>query len=101
MSRKAIITTLIIVLSSIIILNVLCYHSDPALEGKSSHVVWSEVNLRSRPSTSSGIVRTLRAGAGVTFTGDVYIVIDNPYGDWVQVALPDGTTGWVVRDALK
>ncbi len=48
-----------------------------------------DVNLRSAPSESAEIAATIRPGQAVT------ILDQNDDGSWLNISLPDGTSGWV------
>jgi N-acetylmuramoyl-L-alanine amidase len=52
------------------------------------------VNARSAPSTEGAIIVAVPNGAVLPVTGR------NTAGDWLQVRLPDGATGWMFADAV-
>lgn len=52
-------------------------------------------NLRSFPSTDAGIVAEVGAGQVATVLGR------NPAGDWYNVRIPGGLTGWMRADLLQ
>lgn len=49
------------------------------------------VNLRSGPSTSYGVMRVVPNGTQLNVLGQ------DATGTWLSVALPDGTVGWIAR----
>jgi uncharacterized protein YgiM (DUF1202 family) len=54
------------------------------------------LNVRSGPGLDQAIVKTIESGTAVEFTG-----FRNDAGDWIQVRLDDGTTGWVAARFLS
>lgn len=52
------------------------------------------VNLRTGPSTNSGIITQVSAGVTMTILGQ------NPARDWYHVRLPAGVTGWMFGELL-
>ncbi len=64
-----------------------------------SHVSWTEVNLREKPSTSSEIITSLAEGTTVVETGKIYDYLDGVYAVWVEVSVGNHT-GWVVAESL-
>lgn len=51
------------------------------------------INIRSQPSTTSPVIKK-------TTTEVIYPLIDKQ-GDWYQVKLEDGTTGYIFKDFIK
>jgi uncharacterized protein YraI len=51
----------------------------------------SDANVRRGPGTSYAVITVGASGTELTVLGQ------NSEGDWLQVALPNGTTGWVSR----
>lgn len=51
----------------------------------------ARVNVRTGPSTAYDVIRSVPADTTATVLGQ------NTAGDWLQVRLSDGTTGWVAR----
>ena len=52
------------------------------------------INVRSGPGVGNAIVDTVSPGTGVQITGA------NPEGDWLQVVLEDGQSGWISQSLL-
>ena len=52
------------------------------------------VNARSSIGTDATVLQIVPEGAALAVTGQ------NAAGDWLQVSLPNGTNGWVSRDAV-
>ena len=59
----------------------------PAPPPETVHVTGSKLNVRSQPTTNAATVARVRKGDTLTVLGRD--------GDWVQVKLADGTSGWV------
>ena len=59
----------------------------PAPPPETVHVTGSRLNVRAQATTSSATVGRVKRGETLTVVGRD--------GDWVQVRLADGTTGWV------
>jgi len=53
------------------------------------------VNVRAEPSTSGAILTRLQPGTEIAVLGR------SANGDWVQVQLPDGQTGWISADFVS
>jgi uncharacterized protein YraI len=53
------------------------------------------VNVRAEPSTSGAVITRLNPGTEVAVLGR------SANGDWVQVQLPDGQTGWISADFVN
>jgi len=56
-------------------------------------VTTTEAPVRDQPSTRAEVVATLRHGNAVEIRDELR--------DWYRVALPDGTEGWVLRQAFE
>jgi anti-sigma factor RsiW len=56
-------------------------------------VTTTEAPVRNQPSTRAEVVATLRHGNAVEIRDEQH--------DWYRVALPDGTEGWVLRQAFE
>lgn len=52
------------------------------------------VNTRTEPSTDGAIIQTVPLGAALV------AVAQSDAGDWLQVELPNGETGWIFLDAV-
>jgi len=57
------------------------------------HVTSTEAPVHAQPSTRADVVATLHHGTAVE--------VRDEQRDWYRVALPDGTEGWVLRDAFE
>jgi SH3-like domain-containing protein len=63
----------------------------------------TNLRLRSRPSTSGGVLASLEYGSTVQMLqlGDSYIDADGNGGNWVYIATPEGARGWCFGGYLK
>lgn len=81
--------------------------SKPAFDeynvGRQVSIEWEEVNLRAGYSLSKDIISTIDAGTRVTLTGYQFDYLggnSKATESWVEVALDNGTTGWIVRSSI-
>ena len=79
-------------------------HFSEERSGKVVSIEWDEVNLRESHSTSSKVITSLVYGNKVTLTGNSYEYTGGTgeaTESWVEVSLPDGTTGWIVSSSVN
>ena len=70
---------------------------DPTPSDKPStgYVTEDYVNLRKGAGTGNAVIVCMRQNTAFT------LVSENPSGDWYNVKLNDGTTGWVIKTYIK
>lgn len=81
-----------------------CSRHSNNLSGKEARIVWDEVNLRSSHTVTSEVLTSLSRGDKVTLTGDHFEYLggdgSSSAENWVEVILPDNTTGWIVQSSV-
>lgn len=65
------------------------FASAPAAQDPTGTVTAATLRIRRGPATTYAAFASLARGATVTILGQ------NPAGDWLNIRLPNGTTGWV------